>query len=126
MKTICPCGSQLAFTDCCETLLLEYRTAETAEELMRSRYSAYSTGKIDYLVSTTHPSQRQRFTKKEMEEWSKSTKWLKLEIVESLPSIVEFKAHYIQGIDPPAIHHERSTFVFEGGKWYYLEGIFRN
>jgi SEC-C motif-containing protein len=61
-----------------------------------------------------------------MEEWAKSTKWLKLEIVESLPSIVEFKAHYIQGIDSPTIHHERSTFVFEGGKWYYLDGIFRN
>ena len=123
---LCPCGSQLAFAACCQPLLLEHRTAETAEQLMRSRYSAYITGKIDYLVSTTHPSQRHRFTKEDMEEWSKSTKWLKLEIVESLPSIVEFKAYYFQGIEHTSIHHERSTFVFEDGKWYYLDGIFRN
>jgi SEC-C motif-containing protein len=125
MNTTCPCGSELSHAYCCEPLLLEYKTAETAEQLMRSRYSAYSTGKVDYLVSTTHPSTRHRFSRKEIEAWSKSNKWLKLEIVESLPTVVEFKAHYMQGIDPPKIHHERSTFVLENGKWYYLDGIFR-
>src|SRR5574343_1801050 len=92
MITTCPCGSELSHAICCEPLLLENKSAETAEQLMRSRYSAYSTGKIDYLVSTTHPSTRHRFSKKEIEAWSKSNKWLKLEIVESLPPVAEFRS----------------------------------
>lgn len=125
MNSTCPCGSNLSFTACCEPLLNEKKVASTAEELMRSRYSAYSKGKIDYLVSTTHPSTRHRFSKKEIEAWSRSNKWLKLEIIESLPTIVEFRAHYMQGIDPPKIHHERSSFVLENDKWYYIDGIFK-
>jgi len=93
---------------------------------MRSRFSAYSTVNIDYLVSTTHPSKRHRFSRNEIEDWAKSNQWLKLEIVESLPTVVEFKAHYTQGLNPPQIHHERSTFVLENGKWYYLDGIFKD
>ena len=125
MNTTCPCGSELSHAECCEPLILIERNAVTAEQLMRSRYSAYATCKVDYLVATTHPSTRHRFSKKEIEAWAKSNRWLKLEIIESLPTIVEFKAHYMQGIDPPKIHHERSTFIQDDGKWYYVDGIFK-
>ena len=126
MKAYCPCCSELFFADCCEPLLLKKRSAATAEQLMRSRYSAYAVRNIDYLVSTTHSTTRHRFSKKDIEAWAISNKWLKLEIIESLPTKVEFKAHYIHGVDPVAIHHERSTFVFENDKWFYVDGSFQH
>jgi SEC-C motif domain protein len=48
----CPCGSQRRFAYCCQPLLQGDRTAPTAEALMRSRYSAFATGQIDYLLTT--------------------------------------------------------------------------
>ena len=46
----CPCGSQQTFENCCQPLLAGMAFADTAEALMRSRYSAFSTGNIDYLI----------------------------------------------------------------------------
>jgi SEC-C motif-containing protein len=126
MIAYCPCCSELFFADCCEPLLRKQTSAATAEQLMRSRYSAYAVRNIDYLITTTHSTTRNRFSKKEIEDWATSNQWLKLEIIESLPNIVEFKAHYVHGDDPIEIHHERSTFVFENGKWFYVDGSFKH
>jgi SEC-C motif-containing protein len=124
MITTCPCGSEKPHDSCCEPFLLEIELPVTAEQLMRSRYTAYVKGKVDYLIATTHASTRHRFSRKDIEKWAKANVWLKLEIIESLPSIVEFKAYYMQGLNAPEIHHERSTFKQENGKWFYVDGIF--
>ena len=52
-----------------------------------------------------------------------SNKWLKLEIIISDGAMVEFKAHFVEGLKSPEIHHERSTFQKENERWYFLDGI---
>jgi SEC-C motif-containing protein len=90
---------------------------------MRSRFSAYATGAIDYLIETTHSSTRKRFSRKDIEDWSRSNKWLKLEVLKTTESTVEFKAYYVHGLSPIQVHHERSNFKKEDGRWYYVDAF---
>lgn len=121
---LCPCGSNNSYASCCELIIDGKKNAETAEELMRSRYSAYVAGQIDYLIATTHSSTRKNHHRNDIENWSNSTKWLGLEIVEATTSTVEFKAKFAGENNSIQTHHEKSTFVLEGGKWYYVDGKF--
>lgn len=68
--TNCYCGSHKSFQDCCEPYIKGIQKAPTAEDLMRSRYSAYVTQAVDYLVATTHISQRKFHSKKEILHWA--------------------------------------------------------
>lgn len=117
----CPCGSGLPFVNCCEPYIKDATLPTTAEQLMRSRYSAYATHSIDYLIRTTHPSTRKLFSRKEIEKWAKSNKWLKLEVLNSTTTTVEFKAYFSERTGFPQVHHERSNFRFEEGRWYYVD-----
>jgi len=57
----CPCDSGKTYADCCgpwHAGLVQGVHAPTPEALMRSRYSAYGLGLIDYLLATWHPSTR--------------------------------------------------------------------
>ncbi len=118
----CPCGSGKDYVACCEPLHTGKTIAVTAEQLMRSRYSAYVTGNIDYLIETTDPSQRKHYSRKEIQRWAEESEWLKLEILAADETIVEFRAFYRDGKKMLQVHRERSTFRKEGGKWYYVEG----
>jgi SEC-C motif-containing protein len=89
---------------------------------MRSRYSAYATGNADYLVATTHSSTRKLHKKIAILEWSKSNHWMKLEVLYSTETTVKFKAYYLDYRGKGQVHEERSTFAFEEGKWYYVDG----
>ena len=120
----CYCGTELTFENCCKPIIDGTKKAITAEQLMRSRYTAYCVQAADYLVQTTHPSTRKFHRKSDILEWSKSNTWLKLEIIASIQDIVEFKAYYLDQSLKTTIHHEKSTFVFEEGSWFYLDGIF--
>lgn len=114
----------MPFSMCCEPFILGLKFPETAEQLMRSRYTAYVNVSIDYLIQTTHVSTRKLYSRKEIENWAKTSKWLKLEVINSTENTVEFKAHFVQGLNSPEIHHELSTFIQENGKWYYVDGEF--
>lgn len=120
----CYCGSFVSFSECCEPFLITNKTAPTAEKLMRSRYSAYVVQDADYLLTTTHISTRKNHSKSDILEWSKSNNWLKLEIISSAESTVEFKAYYLDNLLHAYIHHEKSRFKFENGKWFYVDGKF--
>ena len=120
----CPCGSLKQFFACCKSCILEKELANSAEQLMRSRYSAYVVGAIDYLVDTTHLSTRANYKRKDIENWSKSTKWLGLEILHATESTVDFKAFFEGENNTKETHYEKSNFVFENGKWYYVDGSF--
>lgn len=120
----CYCGSAFTYAACCAPVISGIHPATSAEQLMRSRYSAYAVAAIDYLIATTHPSKRAGLSKKEVEKWAKSNSWLRLEIVHASTFIVEFKAYFSNRQSPFQVHHERSTFAFEGGKWYYVDGTF--
>ena len=54
----CPCGTGLPYDDCCGPLHAGSTAAATAEQLMRSRYSAFAVGDAAYLLATWHPSTR--------------------------------------------------------------------
>jgi len=120
----CFCGSDQPFSRCCGPILKGESAADSAEKMMRSRYSAYVMAATDYLIASTHISKRATLSRKEIEQWAKSNRWQKLEIIHSDTFVVEFKAYFSDRSGKKQVHHERSTFAFEDGKWYYVDGIF--
>jgi SEC-C motif domain protein len=130
VEKVCYCGSGKSFASCCEAILNGTTIANTAQELMRSRYSAYVTVQTDYLLKTTHASVRKNYVAKNIEDWAKTSDWQKLEIISRTKGgendergEVEFKAYYIDPKKNLITHHENSDFVKEDGQWYYLKGI---
>ena len=129
MPTPCFCNSSQLFEYCCQPIILGKRIAETAEQLMRSRYSAFVVANINYLMNTHHPSTRPSKEKKSILKWARSVKWMGLEILHTKQGqaddnegFVEFKASFIEDGTLANIH-ENSFFVKENGKWYYKSGI---
>ena len=120
----CYCGNSVSYQECCEPYIKEIKNAPTAEALMRSRYSAFATGAADYLVNTTHISKRKYHNKRDILAWSQANKWLKLEVLASTETTVTFKAYYLDEKLKAQIHYEHSTFKFENGKWFYVDGEF--
>jgi len=123
-KIRCHCGSQKNFNECCEPIISGIEKATTALELMRSRYSAYATYAAEYLLDTTHISERQYHTKYEILKWATSNQWLQLEIISTTDNTVEFKAYFLDIEGQKQIHHEFSTFILENGSWFYVGGTF--
>lgn len=107
-------------------------TAESAERLMRTRYSAFVKVLPDYIVKTTLPAQQSLLDVKAIETWAKETDWAGLDIVKHTPKLgkrhvqVEFKAYYNEANSLQA-HHELSAFVKVKDKashqehWYFLD-----
>ncbi len=89
---------------------------------MRSRYSAYATQKADYLLATTHISERKYYSKTEIFDWATSNSWQKLEILNNSDTTVEFKAYYLDSTNIQQIHHELSNFKLENDFWFYVDG----
>lgn len=120
----CFCDTGLSFDACCGLYLQQNKKAPTALALMRSRYSAYVTHNADYLLETTHVSERQYYSKTEILKWATSNQWQKLEILSSSEDTVEFKAYFINANLQPQTHYEFSTFRFEKDSWFYVDGKF--
>ncbi|QNR87167.1 hypothetical protein H9N25_13820 [Pedobacter riviphilus] len=120
----CPCGSGVAFNQCCQPYHLKVKKAPTAEALMRSRYSAFVVADAAYLYDTTHRSKRKGHSESAYLSSAKNTKWLKLEIVFSDFDTVEFKAYYLNKKFQTEVLHEKSNFRLEDGQWYYVDGKF--
>lgn len=125
----CPCG-QGQYANCCQPLHLRLKIANTAEQLMRSRYSAFALQQIDYILQTTALGQQTALDREAIADWSQSNDWLKLEVIQHQPKVdkthalVEFKAHYCdknQGEKQQHIHHEISHFVLHQQQWYFLD-----
>lgn len=121
-KENCPCGSDLKYSTCCEPIIKGERNAQSALELMKSRYSAYVKCEIDYIIQSTAASERSSYSKNDILKWAQESIWLKLEIIDFTVNTVEFKAFYHNSKGKLEIHHEFSTFVFKDDKWYFLEG----
>lgn len=127
--SLCPCCSGKEFRDCCESII-ENQSAPTAEQLMRSRYTAYCLEQVDYILSTTHSKTRKQYHVADIAQWAKESNWQQLKVlktekggVSDLEGIVEFKAYYLDAKGKQQIHHEQSFFEKQNGQWYYVEGI---
>jgi SEC-C motif-containing protein len=120
----CYCGSGILFQDCCQKYISGNQKAPTALALMKSRYSAYATHQADYLLETTHISQRHYYSKADIFNWATANEWQKLEIMAATENTVEFMAYFLDDKKQSQIHHEHSTFKKEDGCWYYVDGKF--
>jgi SEC-C motif domain protein len=126
----CPCATvkALSFDACCGRYVTgaQHLQAPTAPALMRSRYSAYVLNELGYLLSTWHASTRPAT----LPPNEPGLKWLGLEIknhqvIDATHATVEFVARSKLGGRAHRLH-EISRFVWEEGRWYYLDGnIFR-
>lgn len=117
----CACDSRLSYDACCGPLH-SGQAAPTAEALMRSRYSAFVLCNESYLLATWHNSARPNTV-----AFEPKMKWLGLRIVASKTTTettaeVEFIARYRIGGGSAARQHERSRFVLEHGRWFYIDG----
>jgi SEC-C motif domain protein len=126
----CPCGSGARFKICCGWLI-DGAPAPTALALMRSRYTAYVLGEIDYLIETHDAETRGSLDRATIEAWSRDTEWLGLEILDTVrgeanddDGIVEFVARgrARRGPGAPFAQRERSRFRRHGGHWRYVDG----
>lgn len=124
----CPCGSNFPYAACCAPLHANLAKAETAEQLMRSRYSAFAKGLANYLVKTRAPAMREASDLEDIKAMIAPTDWVALEIrdtelgtVEDKIGEVEFVASYVSNGMPGQLH-ERSRFIKDGDEWYYLDG----
>ncbi len=125
----CPCGSEKAFDRCCEPLLKKQRQADTAEELMRSRYTAYTRANVGYIVETTHPDVRDELDERGIRSWAEKSEWLGLDIqdssgggAEDTEGSIEFIASYSEK-NNKKIHHEQAHFEKVDGVWYFKDGV---
>lgn len=120
----CFCDTGLFFENCCGLYLEKEQKAPTALALMRSRYSAYATHNVTYLLATTHSSERGYYSKEEILNWATTNQWQKLEILSFTENTVEFKAYFLDANGQAQTHYEFSTFKLEEGSWYYVDGKF--
>lgn len=126
LEQVCPCGSEQSYESCCYIGHTSIDLIITAQQLMRSRYSAYVMADIDYLMKSHHSSTCPINDKEEILNWTKSVEWIRLEVLTSSKGLkdddngtVEFKAYFKEnGVD--SVIHENSKFIRENNYWVYL------
>ena len=116
----CPCGSSMEYDACCGRWHAG-EAAPTAESLMRSRYSGFVLKNESYLLASWHSS-----TRPSSIEFMAEQKWLGLKVVGASTDAdraqVEFIARFRIGVMSAQRLHERSRFVCEDGRWFYVDG----
>jgi len=127
----CTCGLEGSYETCCAPYHRGEGRAPTAERLMRSRYSAFVHGEIDYLIDTHAPETRGELDRDELERWARESDWKGLEIHEvkgggeqDSEGEVEFTANYVRG---GATHAHRECSHFRKGDegWLFVDGHLR-
>jgi len=126
----CPCGRldsrgrALTLAQCCGRYLGGHEHAPDPVSLMRSRYTAFVLSDESYLLASWYPGTRPAQAKSEP-----GAKWLGLEVrdhrdVDITHAEVEFVARYrpAAGSGKAVRLHERSRFIREQGRWYYVDG----
>lgn len=124
-STSCPCGSGQTIALCCGRFLFQGQAAETPEQLMRARFSAYVLGETDFLLSSwavaTCPERNTL-------EQGQNIVWQRLQILrceqggsDDEVGIVEFIATGFASGQPVTLH-ETSCFKRQGGLWVYVDG----
>lgn len=128
-RVTCHCGSEKSFETCCKPLIEGKEQASTAEQLMRSRYSAFVLGDVDYIINTHDPKTRGEVNREDTEAWAKQSTWTGLEILEleagaenDTEGRVDFVANYeLKGT--AVAHRESAIFRKEGQRWFFVDGV---
>ena len=124
----CPCKSGKTFGECCGPIISGSVRAETAEALMRARYSSYVTGDGDFLMSSATREVQAEFGDEALKALKASARWHGLEIIRTErggpgddDGVVEFRALYTANGEF-CNHHEVSKFVRERDGWKFADG----
>ena len=120
----CPCLTGLHYDECCGPIHAGTRAAATAEQLMRSRYSAYAVGDAHYLLASWHPETRPATLTLDV-----NMRWYRLDILATTrggllanDGTVKFRAYY-RPPDGPGDQHEVSRFAKHAGAWVYVDAV---
>lgn len=124
--TSCPCGSGNPLSTCCSPFIDGATKAESAEQLMRARYTAHTLAKMNFILETHHPSSRKEIDAAATEKWAAESEWLGLDIrdvdeSEENTTRVEFTARYRDPDKQRHTHHEVGVFEKYHGQWYFRD-----
>lgn len=126
--TACPCGSGKAFEKCCGPILADPAHAQTAEALMRSRYTAHVMGNFDHIAQTHAPEIRDTYNVSAAQAQGDQTEWVGFDVNETVgggaddtQGTVTFSARYNDNGELH-VHRERAEFRRDDGVWYYVDG----
>jgi SEC-C motif-containing protein len=129
MSRPCPCTSKKPYDRCCGPFHAGTALPQTAEQLMRSRFSAYALGKVDYLISTRVDAKRADEDREDLLQYCKSVSCVGLKIINKEKGekaddmgLVTFHAS-LQANGRRSLHIETSSFAREQGKWVYVDGV---
>lgn len=125
--TRCPCCSNKSYQDCCQPYIQGEQFAPTAEALMRSRYTAYTLAKVEYLRNTSRGKAAADFNPQHILQFAKQSQWQGLDVLRSYQpfpnrAYVEFVAHYNDARGKHQHLCELSEFHLEDDRWYYVDG----
>ncbi len=126
MNELCPCGSEIIYENCCGNYIEKNQAAPNPEALMRSRYSAYFLGKVDYIEKTMKGEPLRLFNPTDVAKWLIDVKWQGLKVIQQrLKSeklgFVSFEARYLYQGKPESIC-EKSEFHKIDDRWFYVGG----
>lgn len=131
MRQRCPCGLKLPLEACCGRYISGAEVPETAAELMRSRYTAYCVGAVDYLLATTVAARRAVTDRAQLADYCAGLRGVSLKILEADGGgphddigVVVFEAR-LSYCGRAFVQRERSNFVREDGRWVYVDGQVR-
>lgn len=126
--TNCYCGNDQSYEECCLKVHNDQKEATTAQMLMRARYSAFATQKIDFVDRTNTPETTD-FDIEDAKKWANTSQWQGLEVLQThkgqesdSEGLVEFKAKYKDLDNKDQVHHEIGKFKKINDLWYYIEG----
>lgn len=124
----CPCQSGKEYEACCGPIISRKQDAPTAEALMRSRYSAFAKGDVDYLKESLHPDHRAEFDPATTRDLAVNSEWVGLQIISTTgggrddqEGTVDFIATFRRQGETFQ-HHEVGQFLRHDGIWYYTDG----
>ncbi|MFM8313693.1 MAG: YchJ family protein [Deltaproteobacteria bacterium] len=125
----CPCGTTKKYAQCCEPFILEKALPETAEQLMRARYTAYTVAQVDFIKNSLAPESRKDFDFEATKKWAKEAKWKKLTIMSTQKGTqaddqgtVEFCAAYEYDGEDIQLHEVSQFRKSKEGQWFFVDG----
>lgn len=128
-NTLCRCGSSKLFSQCCSPFINRTSIPDTAEQLMRSRFTAFALNELQYLCDTHYPSERSPNELHELKQNSLHTSWVQLTIhntqyglSDNNTGTVEFSAVFYANKQFFELR-ENSSFIKKNKQWFYVEGI---
>lgn len=133
--TSCPCGSGHTYETCCKPYHEKQTVPETPEQMMRSRYTAFVLGLVDYIIATTHRqsesySKATAFWREQLRRYCKQTEFVGLEVLSAspvTPQSTQGTVHFIASLKLDPItkpetvtrQEEHSQFLKVGGRWLF-------